>query len=138
MVDYKRASDTDDTERNAGRIAELLDDSTRDLPPRVRSRLAAARHSAVSAGEHRPSPAWMGAWAGLAASLLVAMGVVLLTPDRQRALPADEPETILFSMAEMDELGWALVQDLEFAYWLSESNNALQPPSRKPSDNQSG
>lgn len=124
-------------ERDVERIADLLDRSLDDLPPRVNARLETARRKALEAGEGRRPPAYVGVWAGgLAASLLLAVSLLLMAPDEP--LLGDEPQTMLFAMAEMDDLDWALVQDLEFAYWLSEPNNALQSPSSPPSDNRSG
>lgn len=137
MVDQKEGTNRQDgAGRNADRIAELLDQSLVDLPPRVNAGLEAARHEALKASKRRRSPAFVGAWAGgLAASLLLAVGVLFMSSEGP--FPSDEPQLMLLTMAEMDELDWALVQDLEFAYWLSEPNNELQSPPPS-SDSQSG
>jgi len=106
-----------------GRVNRALDDSVEDLPDSVTRRLRQARQSAVHARRGRDRGGSGTAWMALAASVVLAVLVGLLWPEGRPVAPDDG--AVLLAMAELDEQEWVLVQDLQFAYWLSEQPDAV-------------
>ena len=105
---------TEQNERDeavAERLAGMLRDGERDLPPEVVQRLAAARRTAVAAAD-RPSmgvwPRYVGAGALASVGLVVAL---MLQPDVTPLPPLDDAELAVAQDAE-------LMEDLEFAAWM--------------------
>lgn len=124
-------SDQHHTENEALRqTQQALDDST-ELPDPLRSQLRQARHHAIQARRHRArqhAPLWYG----VAASFILAALVGLLWPGDMEE--QDSSEDMLMAMAELEEDEWTLVQDLEFAYWLSEQPNEALDMEQRPDD----
>lgn len=127
MSDHNHTDSDADALRQA---RQALDDST-ELADPLRSRLRQARHQAIQARQHRArhhAPLWYG----LAASFILAALVGLLWPGN--LAEQDSSEDMLLAMAELEEDEWALVQDLEFAYWLSEQPNEALDVEKRPDD----
>jgi hypothetical protein len=107
-----------------------LDDHLDKLPEDITSALAAARKKALesaAAGEsaqptakiysfNRRQMAWSGAIAASVTAL--ALTLALQPPGADTPLEADYLLT-LAELEDLDDTEWALVQDLEFALWLS-------------------
>ena len=138
---------TEDKDSNENRTLEAarasLDKSVDDMPQNLSAALAAARQNALEAGSNaettekesnvvplrpaldRSKMVWGGAIAASCAAL--ALTLVLRQPGEE-FLPLDagdsfalqEAEDSMFLLTEMDETEWDLVQELEFALWLSE------------------
>lgn len=111
-------------------VRQALDDST-ELPGPLRSQLRQARHQALQARQHRRrhhAPLWYG----VAASFILAALIGLLWPGD--LAEQDASEDMLWAMAELEEDEWALIQELEFVYWLSEQPHEALDVEKRPDD----
>ncbi len=112
---------------------QALDKSLDELPDRISQQLAAARKQALSQAKQKPVVNQSLVW-GMAASVAVASSLWLFqadkAPQNTPVIPlatqtADSADVMLaaIEMAEMDEQELAVVEDLEFMYWLSLQND---------------
>lgn len=112
---------------------QALDKSLDDLANHISEQLLAARKKALSQAEAKPTANKSLIW-GMAASMLIAGTLWLFQADKIGQQPAEIPlavQTIdkaggmlvVMEMAEMDDQDLALVEDLEFMYWLSLQND---------------
>lgn len=118
-----------------------LDQNQQELPDHITSALAAARKKAVLAAESdqtpkpsariytfdRPKLVWGGAIAASVTAL--ALSLALQNPASDMPVEADYLLT-LAELESLDDTEWQLVQDLEFALWLSELDEdalAIEP-----------
>lgn len=141
---------TDDKESKVLDAArKSLDQSVDDISDDLSATLAAARQRAINAGPSTEAnntettndeskivqlrPSWNRnriVWGGAIAASCAALSLtlVLRQPGADEFLPLDAADSFalgdtqesIFLIAEMDETEWDLVQELEFALWLSE------------------
>lgn len=121
----------EDKSRTEQAARSALDQNQQELPEHITSALAAARRKAMLAAESeqvskpsakiyafdRPKLVWSGAIAASVTAL--ALSLALQNPTTDIPVEAD----YLLTLAELeglDDTEWQLVQDLEFALWLSE------------------
>ncbi len=110
---------------------EALDQNLRQIPEEITSALEAARKKALATAQEdsvqsgarvyhldRPKIIWGGAVAASVTAL--ALSIALQQPGQD--LPASNGEELLgfAEIGALDETEWALIQDLEFALWLSQ------------------
>lgn len=106
-----------------------LDDSVDTMPAELSARLAQVRSQAMSSSTvDQPSGRpffiknqwiWSGAIAASCVALAITFGLRQPGPDSMELLQPETEESLLL-LADMDETDWQLVQELEFALWLSE------------------
>ena len=123
----------DDQKRIEQRARDVLDQNSQDLPEEITSALSAARMRAMEAaraqdGSEKPSAKIYSftqtrvVWSGAIAASVTALALTLALQQPGADLPTESADYLL-SLAELESLDdteWALVQDLEFALWLSE------------------
>jgi|SaaInl5LU_22_DNA_1037371.scaffolds.fasta_scaffold02042_12 hypothetical protein len=123
------------TERAAN---EALDQTLQQLPEDITSALAAARQKAIASAADESSvkttatiyqfdrPKMM--WSGAIAASVTALALTLSLQQPGVDLPVNNADDLLSftEIGVLDETEWELVQDLEFALWLSQlSDDAL-------------
>lgn len=106
-----------------------LDQNLDELPEDITSALAAARAKALRAAEDGSSQKTARIyrfdrakviWSGAIAASVTALALTLSLQQPGTELPADADYLLtLAELESLDETEWALVQDLEFALWLS-------------------
>ena len=121
-----------DLEQQAKRA---LDQSEQQVPDSVRAALAAARSKALAQAAPRPKSNWLTPSLAAAASTVLALGIWFATQGPTVNAPLDSME-LMVSLAELDETEWELVDDLEFAIWLSEQESLDQSAELSYADNQ--
>ena len=108
------------------RAKALFDESVSELDAQTRSRLAQARHAALSGLEPMPAARAWRAWvpaAGLAAAALAAVGISLFkSRDEQRVAKSsrDASWEDLDLLASDDDL--ELMEDLDFYSWIDSAD----------------
>jgi hypothetical protein len=134
----ERSTMTTNDQKHAEQAARsALDQNMQELPEDIASALAAARKMAIQSAEQsedsnqptaalfnlrsyqfdRPKMIWSGAIAASVTAL--ALTLALQQPGADFPVEADYLLT-LTELESLDDTEWALVQDLEFALWLSE------------------
>lgn len=121
-----------DLEQQAKRA---LDQSEQQVPDSVRAALAEARSKALAQAAPRPKSNWLTPSLAAAASTVLALGIWFATQGPTVNAPLDSME-LMVSLAELDETEWELVDDLEFAIWLSEQESLDQSAELSYADNQ--
>lgn len=104
---------------------EVLDASCRALNESVSGRTdienrlqAAARQVLdMQPKQQAAQPVWP--WVGGLMAAGIAAVVLMQQPTTMPAVP-DSAQDVVFSMAELDDTEWDLVQDFDFALWLSQ------------------
>lgn len=104
---------------------QALDDSAQKLPEHIQTQLAQARAQAVLAAKHKTPVTdftrLSKQWVALAAcvSLIVPIWLGVSSYSSNNSTQTQDFD-LMVSLAEMDAEEWELVDDLEFALWLSE------------------
>ena len=113
----------------AAQAKQVLEGSAQALPEHVQKKLAAARKKALLAHQTKQHVAatritWTKEFMALAAcvSLIVPIWLGLSTSQTDDLLEPQGVE-LMISFAQLDDEEWELVDDLEFALWLSEQPN---------------
>ena len=114
------------TEKDIARQAkQALDESEQQVSDSVRAALAEARAKALSHAADKRKTNWLTPSLAAAASTVLAVGIWFATQTPGVDAPLDGME-LMVSLAELDETEWELVDDLEFALWLSEQEHLDQ------------
>lgn len=107
-------------------IKAVLDKSESELPDSVQAKLAEARSQALLAKE-KSNQTWTREWVAMAAcvALVVPIWFGMKSTTPERLIPASGLD-LMVSFAELDDEEWELVDDLEFALWLSEQSDLAE------------
>ena len=119
------------TEKNdlQSQIKRALDESESAIPDSVQSKLAQARAHALREKDHK-SKSWTKEWMAVAACITLIVPIWLgLQTDQQDldSIASNDGLDLMVSFAELDEEEWELVDDLEFALWLTEQSELADP-----------
>ena len=108
-------------------VKAALDDSIDDLPDELSSKLAQIRQEALKpqdrASLNKPAPSFLNKeWMAIAACISLIIPIwIMNTPNLDEPLEVQSID-LMVSFAQLDEVEWELVDDLEFALWLSEQS----------------
>ena len=109
-------------------LKKALDQSTEDLPDFVQQKLAHARKQALEAQIAKGSVVrFPGKWTRELVAVAACVTLVVpvwfgLKPSTSDSVFQPQGLELMVSFAELDDEEWELVDDLEFALWLSEQN----------------
>lgn len=127
-VDTHRSDAADDQSRAARVAIEALDQSLEQIPPDIERRLRQQRLALMNQPPKLDS--WWSGWRwpmALASSVvLVASGYLVLVPTSEplvstaTQVAAATEMGDLIELYEIDQQDWDMLQDLDFAIWLSE------------------
>jgi len=109
------------------KIQKALNNSTQDLPEHITDGLLQARKKALAAQTTKQaSPSSYRAWnkelMAIAACISLIVPVWFLSAPESKSPIEVQSMDLMVSFAELDDDEWELVDDLEFALWLSEQN----------------
>lgn len=119
------------TEKNdlAAQAKQALEGSAQALPEHVQKKLAAARKKALLAHQTKQHVAatkmtWSKELMAVAACVCLIVPIWLgLSTSQTSDLLEPQGLELMISFAELNDEEWELVDDLEFALWLSEQPN---------------
>lgn len=108
-------------------VKAALDDSIDDLPDELSSKLAKIRQEALKPQDrtplNKPAPSYLNKeWMAIAACISLIIPIWIMNmPNLDESLEVQSID-LMVSFAQLDEVEWELVDDLEFALWLSEQS----------------
>lgn len=114
----------EESEALANQVSAALDNSLDQVSPEVQARLKQARISAMANSERKSMPSVFLPVGGAAFAL--GMLLILVWPSMQetdqglQAIAFEEQLEDLILVSEMDEETLAVVEEIEFAYWLAQ------------------
>lgn len=109
------------------KIKQALEDSTQDLPDHISDGLLQARKKALAAHVDQQASSsadrsWHKELMAIAACISLIVPVWFFSGTSPKSPVEVQNMDLMVSFAELDDEEWELVDDLEFALWLSEQN----------------
>lgn len=107
---------------------QALDTATAKLAQQHRTALDQARRTALAQAKPAPSNEWRNSWVGFAVA--AGLGALILMNTSFQPTTSDAPFDAAEHFAvltELDATDYEIIEDLDFAYWLSTQDNNVAP-----------
>jgi hypothetical protein len=112
------------------RARQALDSAAKNLAARHQPALEQARRTALAQVKPVRSDAWRNGWIGFAVAAGLGMFMLVQTglPPSSDSLPNQaEHVAALSELTELDGTDYEIIEDLDFAYWLSTQDADVAP-----------